>query len=389
MMMNAVLALGTLLLIEIGIFVLLTLLLMPRKRGAGWIFLILSIIIGGAQTGVWVHDAIGVRASRYYSRIKGFLDASPPLLGEGAYKPLAIVTLSNMAEGLICYGEKHTDKHAEISAYLERIIDISMKKPVCPYTTMRTRSVFTEHGVYLAHFNVILNMYEQHTKDTVWQSLHRRISVYLARRTMASSNKHVRSYPDLPFQWPADQSVILYSLYLYDVLHDDTLSRAPIKAWLEYMERNGTDQETGLHISSISRHVPLWDEPRGCAVSWTLKYMAYFAPDHARALWDRYRKTFKKEYLIVAGFREYGPGIDRDSDIDSGPIVYDIGMAATGFAFGAAKANKDLYTYYQLTNALSLMTFIERAGFANDLHAATDVLDYPLTAAVLFNAAVH
>jgi hypothetical protein len=389
MMMNAVLALGTLLLIEIGIFVLLALLLMPRKKGAAWVFLILSIIIGGTQTVVWAHDAIGMRADIYYSRIKVFLDASPPLLGEGAYKPLAIVTLSNMAEGMVRYGRKHPDKSEEVSACLERIIDISMKKPVCPYAAIRTRSVFTEHGLYLGHFNIILNMYEQYTGDTVFHALHRRISIYLAKRTMASSVKHVRSYPDLPIEWPADQSVILYSLYLYDSLHRDTLSREPIKAWFEYMKKNGTDRKTGLYISSINHHVPLWDEPRGCALSWSLKYMACFAPDHARALWNKYMKTFKKEYLVIAGFREYRPDIDQDGDIDSGPIVCDIGMAATGFAFSAAKANKDTYTYYQLVNALSLMKLLKGAGFTHDLHAAMDVLDYPLTTAVLFNAAVQ
>lgn len=63
--------------------------------------------------------------------------------------------------------------------------------------------------------------------------------------------------------------------------------------------------------------------------------------DFARTQYAAYRQAFFKSTLGFAGIREYPPDRGRGMDIDSGPIILDVGAAATGFGIAAAKAMGD------------------------------------------------
>ena len=82
--------------------------------------------------------------------------------------------------------------------------------------------------------------------------------------------------------------------------------------------------------------------------------MSKFAPEEARELWKNYRKHYKNNYLLVAGFREYPTGVDRGPNVDSGPIIWGNGASATAFGLAASKEMDDLFTYYQIQNAVHL-----------------------------------
>ena len=76
--------------------------------------------------------------------------------------------------------------------------------------------------------------------------------------------------------------------------------------------------------------------------------MSRFAPKEARRLWKISKLHFKVNLMGMAGFREWLLGAESFEDIDSGPIIFDVGASATAFAVGASKAVGDDATYWRL-----------------------------------------
>jgi hypothetical protein len=202
--------------------------------------------------------------------------------------------------------------------------------------------------------NIVLGAYQWFSDDARYLSMNRKISEYLAETTIQDAQKHVHSFPNQPYKWPADQVATLYSLYLFDQNNQTDLSVKPIREWLTYMQSQGTAPIMCLHYSEISRKIDYWKYPRGCALSWSVKYMSKFAPEEARELWENYRKHYKNNYLLVAGFREYPTSVDREPNVDSGPIIWGNGASATAFGLAASRMMDDPYTYYQIQNAVHL-----------------------------------
>jgi hypothetical protein len=94
----------------------------------------------------------------------------------------------------------------------------------------------------------------------------------------------------------------------------------------------------GLPASEVVGVTPTSRLPRGCALSYTVRYLAEADPLRAQALWDRYRQRFLVEHLLITGFREWSHGTERPADADSGPIVQGVGAAASAFGIAAARA---------------------------------------------------
>jgi hypothetical protein len=68
----------------------------------------------------------------------------------------------------------------------------------------------------------------------------------------------------------------------------------------------------------------------------------------AKQLYIRYQEHFYTHIAGWGGFREYPRGIDRAMDIDSGPIVFGMGVAATGIGLGAARLFGDRRAYISI-----------------------------------------
>src|SRR5262249_27660688 len=157
-----------------------------------------------------------------------------------------------------------------------------------------------------------------------------------ARRSLAEPLAHVPSYPTTRARWPADQSATLASLVRYDRAHGTRLAPEPLRRYEAVIEsHSGKD---GLPASEVVGVTATSRLPRGCALSYMVRYLAEADPKRARALWTRYSQRFLVRHLFGTGFREWPPGIERPSDADSGPIVQGIGAAASAFGIAAARS---------------------------------------------------
>ena len=94
-------------------------------------------------------------------------------------------------------------------------------------------------------------------------------------------------------------------------------------------------------ISEVTDHDKKSQVPRGCALTWTMRYQAEFDREGAEAQWRLIKKHHQVSVGPLTGFREWPRGVPLDADVDSGPIVMGIGAAATAFAIRASRTMDD------------------------------------------------
>ncbi len=338
-----------------------------------------------SQKGLKLENVVKeVQDTEEYKSIKEFLLA--PFEGFNKINiqtsEMGIYALSNMAEGLVGFSIKNPNRRKEVGSLLERVVNITLDDKISPYKEeILDIGDLENNGIYLSHLNVILGAYQRVKGDNKYQELNEKISKHLTKKTIEDEHKHVRSYNHLKYRWPADQTVTLYSLYVFDKNFDKNLSERPIKEWLTYMQNKATDEKTGLPFSEVAG-IDYGKIPRGCAISWSVRYMSNFALDESKELWENYKKYFKKDLVFFAGFREFPEEVAKSANIDSGPIYMGVGTAATAFGVGAAKAVGDLTTYNQLKNTQGIVeTAIELFDNKNLKRISNDLL----TKSIYFN----
>lgn len=348
-------------------------------KKTAWVLYAVTSVMLLLQISMWADDVVGWQTHRHFTQIQELLERPfEAFYDDIVVKGHGVIALSNIAEGLVNYGIRHPTQHEVIVPLLHNALTLATHPNMRHASDIANPSASGENGLFLTHVNIILGAYQRFSGDTQYVSVNQHISEYLATTTLQDHQKHVHSYPEVGYKWPADQAATLYSLYLFDRNNGTTLSVQPIQEWLAYMKTEGTDGTTGLHYSEVSKTIEYWKYPRGCALSWTVKYMSRFAPEDAQQLWARYKGTFKQNYWLAAGFREYAKGVERPQDYDSGPIILGNGAAATAFGLSASRGLHDMYTYYQLYNSLKMtdmaIAFMSVAGHQSLYTVSQDVL---------------
>ncbi|MEM7676803.1 MAG: hypothetical protein AAF449_12440 [Myxococcota bacterium] len=273
-----------------------------------------------------------------------------------------IIALSQLAE--YCGRRGH-------EPCLRRTAEIALDPRVSPYGAKDLRQTeLGDHGLYLAHLAIVLTEFRQRLDDKKYDEALHRIAKHLKDATTAAPHHHIASYPQNKARYPADQAAVLYALHRYDGLFQTEFSPALIRVWLSYMAGQGASLD-GLHRSEIADVKPWSQLARGSALSFTIAYMSAFAPKEARVLWDRYVKRHEMSAWLLAGFREWPMGVDRPADIDSGPIVMGVGVAATAFAIAASQAVGDIDRHQRLVRT---MNAVYRAGGDEALKVGRTVL---------------
>lgn len=178
------------------------------------------------------------------------------------------------------------------------------------------------------------------------------LSATLYGEFMASPTGSLETYAGLV--WPVDNVFALESLRLHDVLYDTEYGEAGVR-WADWLSEH-RDPATGMMVSWTEVDGSLRDDPRGCALSWSLAVMPGFAPDFAAEQYARYRADWFVHVLGSTGIREWPPGTHGGMDADTGPIVGGIGAAASGLGIAAARANGDGATLARLLRAMEVLS---------------------------------
>ena len=130
--------------------------------------------------------------------------------------------------------------------------------------------------------------------------------------------------------WPADNVTALASLALHDTTYG-TDYRAAYAAWKRWTVAN-LDPLTRTPAGKIDATTGERLQPgRGCGNAWILALLPRIDPPFAKELYGRHRSAFVVTRLGFEVVREWPREDARGADVDSGPIVLDAGVTATGF----------------------------------------------------------
>lgn len=249
----------------------------------------------------------------------------------GTPKGFRMITLSHLADG--CAARAHEDP-AAARACVERVY-------------RRARRLPAQTGLAQTHLLLILGAGDR-TGPCLDPKRHQTLAELVAAGSLADPDHHLPSYPGPKDRWPADQAATLAGLHRYDHAHQGHTLAPVSAAFTERILDRAIDPSTQLPWSEVNGR-GTGKLPRGCALSYSIRYLAEADPTLAAQWWVPYRAQYLVDRGVLVGFREWPPGVERRADIDSGPIVEGVGAAATAFGIGAARAMGDELLAWRLT----------------------------------------
>lgn len=155
--------------------------------------------------------------------------------------------------------------------------------------------------------------------------------------------------------WPADVMLCVSALALHDRLFEKKYSQV-IEQWLEGVKKNL--DENGLIPHSVKPFTgkPL-ESARGSSQSLMLCLLVDIDPVFASSQFKLYDSLFYDEVLGLSCVREYAKGEEGSGDIDSGPVLFGAGGAATIVGMKTMGANGSSIKSWALKNTVEALCF--------------------------------
>ncbi|TXF89947.1 hypothetical protein FUA23_08290 [Neolewinella aurantiaca] len=155
--------------------------------------------------------------------------------------------------------------------------------------------------------------------------------------------------------WPADNLLAIASLASYDRYFDTLRYQPLIEGWLAKVKK-ALDPATGLIPHVVYEGAPP-QGARGSSQSLMLSLLPEIDSAFAAEQFALYQQYFVGQRLGLPGIREYPKGMEGTGDIDSGPVIWGIGGAASVVGQRAAYVNGDYELYKGLRNSIEAFGF--------------------------------
>jgi hypothetical protein len=296
------------------------------------------------------------------------------LLDDGTYTEtpggFRIITLSHVADGCAAQAQ---DDGPGARVCVEQVLTRARERQA-------KGSVEQMEGIVLTHLALILGDGDA-TGPCLDEALHRQAAESLVQRSMRDATGHAAGYRNTRDRWPADQAATLAAIKRYDDAHGTHLVDEPLAKFQQHMTK-AMDAKTSLPWSEVHGDKS-GKHPRGCALSYSVRYLAEVDKDRARRWWTAYKQHYLVDRGVLVGFREWPPGVERKGDIDSGPVVRGVGAAATAFGIAAARAMDD----DMLAVRLEATAAVVEAGVSQLAPQAKRVASSTMAEAIRFHAA--
>ncbi len=254
--------------------------------------------------------------------LEQLLDGGPWDSTPGGFR---VMTLSFLADGCAQRGKADPTLRAEaqrcVARAHTRVLALPAPRP--------------GDGLFLAHHALVLGAADA-LGPCLDEARHRHVVEQLLALVREDAHAHVSSYEGTRQRWPADHAAALAALVRYDAAHGTTSVVEPMGRWRAELVKR-VHGKTALPRSDVATTLNGGALPRGCAQSLLTRYLLEVDPALAHTWWQRYRRQFLLRRGPFVGFREWPPGVERAADVDSGPIVLGIGVAASGLGIAAAR----------------------------------------------------
>lgn len=171
----------------------------------------------------------------------------------------------------------------------------------------------------------------------------------IANTLQDSSIPYLETYREAV--WPADMMGCMASLKihedLFEVKHDTIIAE-----WINAV-KNYMDPRTGLipHSFNFKEQKP-GEGARGSSQSLMLNFLSEIDPVFSKEQFSIYKELFLDTRFGLPGIREYPKGRGGQGDVDSGPVILDIGGAASIVGQRTMAKHQDWTNYEGLRNCI-------------------------------------
>lgn len=201
-----------------------------------------------------------------------------------------------------------------------------------------------DHGAFLMYYAFALGMHRLADPDHADAQLFDQVIETLLRRAKKRPQLLLDSYPGETYL--ADNAVFIGALGLH--AKATGASYEPFfEKWEALARAKWMEPKTGLLYQAVDgANGAKRDAARGSGTAAASYYLSFARPGLSRDLWNAIRGNLYREVLGFGLVREF-VGSGR-GDVDSGPVIFGLGVSATGFALGAARANGDEHAFSAL-----------------------------------------
>ncbi len=203
------------------------------------------------------------------------------------------------------------------------------------------RALDSEDGhAYLGYLDLALGMHRLIYPETPLAGLHDELTAALARRLAAAPHGTVETYPGETY--PPDVCAVVGAIGLHGRATGEDHGEL-IAAWSARARETLVDPDTGLLIQAVDgRSGAPVDRPRASGTAIGAYFLAFADADLSGELHEALRDQCAVGLLGFGGMREYARGQRGGfGDVDSGPVVFGVGMSSTGFALAGARIHRD------------------------------------------------
>lgn len=154
--------------------------------------------------------------------------------------------------------------------------------------------------------------------------------------------------------WPADNVVALAAFASYENSYPNSYQTF-IENWLKEIKANEDEWDLIPHAWNCG-NTNQGESARGSSLSLMLNFLIEIDSTYAKEKFRRYKELFLDYSLGLPGIREYPKGNSGKGDIDSGPVIWGIGGAAS------IVGRRVMQRYGEANIALGLRNSIETFG---------------------------
>ena len=255
----------------------------------------------------------------------------------------------DLARGISRESALFDEAYRETNWAIEQISSTKAKATFSAGMTPEYGAFYNGWSGYLLGKSMLLAAPDRHKMQSIafWFTCER-----IAEALAQSESPHLSSYPGAA--WPADGVLCVATLALYDRIHPPKYQQL-IRRWLQ-TTKTGVDS-LGLIPHEVDAHdgTPLVPA-RGSSQSLILTILPEIDSAYARQQFARYKTHFVDYRLGLPGVREFPKGVVGFADVDSGPVLFQIGGAAS------IVGRRTMQQYGETTLAVGLRNSIEAFG---------------------------
>lgn len=136
--------------------------------------------------------------------------------------------------------------------------------------------------------------------------------------------------------YPPDQTVVAAAVAVHGD-HDAT-----VQAWVPRFEATAVDPDTGGVYQALAASGQPVDHARGSGTTFAGYFLSFVDRDLSRRV---HEAAQHRAFGPFGGVLEYPSGVSGWGDIDSGPVLFGVGVSPTGFGLAGARIHGDRDAY--------------------------------------------